>query len=70
MNRMAFRTDLGTGLQWLLNRFRFRLNLRLVGRAGEVIRYAAVRSRGHYLFWVVSSSRNAGQAALHRFSVS
>ena len=52
-------------LEWLGHRYRVRLALRAIRRAGEIVRYAMVRpSRPHH-FWIVSSSRNAGAAAVH-----
>ena len=52
-------------LEWLGHRYRVRLALRAMRRAGEIVRYAMVRpSRPHH-FWIVSSSRNAGAAAIH-----
>lgn len=57
-------TAVRTSSEWLMKPYRSRLALRLVGRACEAVRYAFVRPRIQHLFWIVSSSRNVGEAAI------
>lgn len=50
----------GKGLSWFLSRYRVRLLLRAFGRCGEILHYAAVRTRHLHHFYIVSTQRNAG----------
>ncbi len=51
-------------LAWFFRRYRVRLVLRAFGRFAERVRYAAVRPDPGLEFHIVSSQRNAGEAAL------
>ena len=55
---------LDESFSWFLGRYRVRLLLRAVGRAGEILRYALVRPRHHHHFHVVSTQRNSGRDVL------
>ena len=52
---------LGSGISWLLGRYRARLLLRAAGRSAEIVRYTLIRPRTHHDFFIVSTQRNAGR---------
>jgi glycosyltransferase involved in cell wall biosynthesis len=53
-----------SALRWFANRYRVLLVRRAVGRSGEMLRFAMVRTRTSQRFHIVSAQRNMGETVV------